>query len=349
LKSNIVVVIVNYRTPAAVEQCLISLAAERVGLPRMKVVVVDGGSGDESPFLLAKLISQQAFQDWVSLLALPINGGFGWANNQALLSILCQSNKPDFVHLLNPDTTIQTGAVAALGRFLVKNARAGAVGSQLRNEGGAIAPSAFRFPTVKTEFVRGAKFHRISKLMGIPDNVIPSIDCAVEADWVSGASVMFRVEALKESGLFDVGFFLYHEEVELMWRLRKCGWSVWIDPSSQVFHIGGASTGVRQGQSVNGRGARLPSYWYESRRRLFSLIYGRNGARWAGWSWVVGHIIHAFRRAIGLAGKNVIAIDSELRDHLRFGMRPTPLDGVPAICRWDSEPGNKPAWMGLDD
>ena len=98
---------------------------------------------------------------------------------------------------------------------------------------------------------------------------------------------MFRAEALRDVGLFDDGFFLYFEEVELMHRMKAKGWTVRHVPQSRVVHIEGASTG--------GPAARAqPRTWYESRRRYFALTGGvlslvtANAGRLAG-------------RAVGLA------------------------------------------------
>ena len=66
----------------------------------------------------------------------------------------------------------------------------------------------------------------------------------MEVDWTTGASVMFRSEALGQTGLFDEGFFLYHEELELMWRLRRAGWTIAFEPRSRVRHVGGVTTGM---------------------------------------------------------------------------------------------------------
>ena len=93
-------------------RCLASLAREKRLVPGMAVDVVDGGSGDGSAEALSNAIGQRDYRDWVSFIPLRVNGGFGWANNQAIAWLLMQSAPPEFVHLLNPDTEIQEEAVA---------------------------------------------------------------------------------------------------------------------------------------------------------------------------------------------------------------------------------------------
>ncbi|MGH6781454.1 MAG: glycosyltransferase family 2 protein, partial [Sphingomonadaceae bacterium] len=115
---RVAVVIVNYRTPDLAVRCVRALAAERTAVPDLEVIVVDGGSGDGSAERLAETLAAPELSGWVRLLPLPINGGFGWANNQAMLRLLQHASPPDFIHLLNPDTVIEPGAVARLAEHL---------------------------------------------------------------------------------------------------------------------------------------------------------------------------------------------------------------------------------------
>ena len=98
---------------------------------------------------------------------------------------------------------------------------------------------------------------------------------------------MLRAEALRETGLFDDGFFLYYEEVELMHRLHGAGWTIRHVPQSRVVHIEGASTGVGAATVEEP----LPAYWYQSRRRYFALVRrpGRSAVRQP---WLA-HWLHA--------------------------------------------------------
>ena len=70
---------------------------------------------------------------------------------------------------------------------------------------------------------------------------------------------MLRVDSLRTVGLFDEGFFLYHEEIELMWRLRQAGWTIAFEPRSRVRHVGGGSSGVHSRETSDrlGPGSRL--------------------------------------------------------------------------------------------
>ena len=182
-------VIVNYRTAELTKACLASLKAEHSALPGLRVIVVDGGSGDGSEQVLAKAVGQPDYRDWVELLAVPINGGFGWANNQAMSRFLADPNPPEYIHLLNPDSEVEPGAVMFLVQYLEAHEHVAAVGSQLLEMDGSWTGSAFSFPTIRGEFSRGAGTGAIEKMLRVPPVAVRPT-AAAEVDWATGASVM---------------------------------------------------------------------------------------------------------------------------------------------------------------
>lgn len=332
----VAVVIVNYRTPALALDALAAVARERTALPDLRAIVVDGGSGDGSAESIAQGIADPRFVGWAEPLALPINGGFGWANNQAILRLLQGTHPPDYIHLLNPDTVIEPGAIARLAAVLDAHPRCGAVGSQLIEADGRPVGSAFHDASVRDELFRGLKMGGLkARLGGKPWSAeMP----AGEIDWVTGASVMFRSAALREAGLFDTGFFLYFEEVELMVRLRRHGWTIRHEPASRVAHVGGAATGVNATREADVRPP-LPLFWYEARRRYLTLTLGRGRALLASLGFLAGHAVHRVR------GSGGIRIEREGRGMLAAGVRPRARDAAPAFTPWDEPPGRPPHWM----
>jgi GT2 family glycosyltransferase len=144
--------------------------------------------------------------------------------------------------------------------------------------------------------------------------------------------------------LFDDGFFLYFEEVELMWRLHRAGWSLRHQPRSRVRHVGGAATGVNVRPGNDRFLPRRPRYWYESRRRFFVRTRGVMGAFWAGAVWVLPSPIWWVRSLLGLVGTQR-AIEHETADLLRHGLIPNRSDRTASIARADSPTGTEPAWM----
>ena len=327
---SVAVVTVNYRTPDLTKKCLAALADEKTFLPNLKVIVVDGGSGDGSAEQLAAFIAGVEYASWVSFLPLDLNGGFAWANNQALLKLAREPSPPEFIHLLNPDAEITPGAVAQLAAELQTHSRCAAVGSQLLDETRQRAASAFSFPSAGREFVDAAQSGRLGRFIGLAPMVIES-NRSCDVDWVTGASMMFRAGALRQTGLFDDGFFLYYEEVELMHRLKKAGWSVRFVPESSVVHHEGSATGIAAARA-------LPAYWYESRRRYFLLTGGRLALLTADLGYLAGD---GLRRAKALIGRR----SAESGFHVRELGRGIWRQATPSVPAWGDPPGVPPAWM----
>lgn len=333
-EARVAVVIVNYRTPDLTRSCVLSLQQERKLLPKLHAVVVDGGSGDGSAEALATMAAQPEFSDWVSFVPFNLNGGFGWANNQAILLLAQDEQPPEFIYLLNPDAQITRGAVAALVEELHSEPRCAAVGSQLLNEDESLAASAFRFPSAGHELTAAARSEKLGRLLGIAPIVIGAKK-SVDVDWVTGASVLFRCEALRDVGLFDDGFFLYFEEVELMHRLRARGWKIRHVPGSRVFHLEGAAT------CLGSAGAQpYAKYWYDSRRRYFALTGGRASLLAANLGWIAGRIAALPKRLLG----RPTASRARLSDLLRLPWASTD-DLSPSVPAWGDTPGTPPAWI----
>ena len=125
------IVIVNYRTPELVIDCLRSLVDEVRAEPGCRVTVVDNASGDESSNRITATIQANGWSSWVEFLALDHNGGFAFGNNAAIRPLLRRPGAPDFFHLLNPDTVVQSGAVSTLLDFMEAHPRAGIAGGRV--------------------------------------------------------------------------------------------------------------------------------------------------------------------------------------------------------------------------
>jgi N-acetylglucosaminyl-diphospho-decaprenol L-rhamnosyltransferase len=340
---SVAVVVVNYRTPDLAIACVRSLAAERASIPGLEVMLVDNASGDGSPDRMRDGLSDLIDSGFMTLLPLPLNGGFGWGNNQALLRLTARPAPPEFVMLLNPDCEIGHGAIQLLLDEMRAHPRCGVAGSQLVNPDGSLSGSAFRFHSIGTEFIRGARISALHRLLGVRPVLIEA-DRPVDADWVTGAACMFRIDALAEVGLFDDGFFLYFEEVELMHRLQEAGWGARHVPASRVVHIGGAATGVREARAVSAPS--VPPFWYQARRRYFARAYGTGTALAAGLAWLAGDWLAAML-GLFLPARREPNAGADRAQFLATGLRATVTDRNPAIVRIGDKVDQPPAWMGF--
>jgi len=151
----------------------------------------------------------------------------------------------------------------------------GAVGARIRKPeaGGVVA--AFRFPSITSEICRALSFGPVTRLFA-KQSVALSADLETsQVDWVAGAAVMFRFNALEQVNFFDPTYFLYYEEVDLMRALRSADWEIWYCNEADVLHHEGASTNVRSGETGP---KRRPKYLYESWRHYFLKNHGRTYA-----------------------------------------------------------------------
>jgi N-acetylglucosaminyl-diphospho-decaprenol L-rhamnosyltransferase len=232
--ASIDVIIVNHNTRQHLKACLDSIEPEAAG----KVIVVDNGSSDGSVEMV------KSRYPWVALHPNSTNLGYGAAANQAIAR-----STAGYVLLLNGDTLLRPGAIKALSHYLDRNPRAGIVGPRLQNSDGTLQASCYPFPTPLDTLVENST---CAVLLGrfIRRNV-PMVrnlylrtwqhNSARIVPWVKGAAVALRREAFNAVGGFDESFFLYFEDADLCYRMKKAGWQVHFAPVTTVVHVGGAS------------------------------------------------------------------------------------------------------------
>jgi GT2 family glycosyltransferase len=293
--TDILVVIVNYRTPDLTIDALASLQTQRMQQLKLRVVVTNAPAGDDSQQRIMHAITEHGWSDWVTFEQLDRNGGFAYGNNVGIKPALMSDNPPRYVLLLNPDTVVQQGAVVSLCDFLEAHPNAGLVGSRLEDPDGTPQASAFRFPGIISELLWTMRLGLISRLFSQYVIAPPIQNIAHQTDWVAGASMLVRREVFEQIGLLDEGFFLYYEEVEFCLRAKRAGWQCWYEPQSHVVHLVGAASGI---SDTRKQAPRRPAYWFESRRRYYLRSFGKCTALLADTSWLLGYTCWRVRRAI---------------------------------------------------
>lgn len=293
--TSLLIVIVNYRTPDLTIDCLKSLEDEINLLPDTRVIVTDNASGDGSVEAIAAAITSHQWGEWVEFLPLEHNGGFAFGNNAAIRPVSEASALPPYVLLLNPDTVVRPGALKALLDFMNAHPDVGIAGSRLEDPDGTPQRSAFRFHSLLSEFEGAINTGFISKLLSRWVIAPPVVDDSCEIDWVAGASMIIRREVFESVGLLDENYFMYFEEVDFCLQANRAGWLCWYVPQSRVVHLVGQSSGVTDTKHPP---KRLPTYWFNSRRRYFLKNYGWLYAALTDTVWVVGYILSKWRRVI---------------------------------------------------
>ena len=218
------IIIVNYNVRAYLEQCLQSVQKALEGIEG-EVWVVDNNSPDDSVAVLRR------DYPWVHLIANTENMGFARANNLAI-----RQSQSDYVLLLNPDTVVEEPTLRGVIEFMDAHPEAGGAGVMMHNEDGTLAPESRR--GLPTPWVAGLKMLGFTKryyMSHLPWDQPGRIDV------ISGAFCMLRRKALDQVGLLDADFFMYGEDIDLSYRLRKGGWQNWYLPF-EIVHYKGRST-----------------------------------------------------------------------------------------------------------
>lgn len=240
------VAIVSFNTCDLLRDCLSSL--ELNALP-VRVVVVDNASYDGSAAMV------RAEFPTVELVALEYNPGFAAGNNFGLrqLGLLAGGatpafTPPAFALLLNPDTLVHPGALEAMLGFLEAHPRVGMVSPRLLNPDGTLQDGAFRFPTLTMSLlevfppgeVLPGRLYRSWWHGRYPQERAGAAPFPI--DHPLGACMLVRAEAVASTGPLDEGYFMYSEEIDWCWRMRRAGWAIWQVPAARITHIGGSAT-----------------------------------------------------------------------------------------------------------
>jgi N-acetylglucosaminyl-diphospho-decaprenol L-rhamnosyltransferase len=254
---DLAVIIVSWNTRALTLDALRTLYQDLdANGPDAAVWVVDNASSDGTPDAIRQQFPQ------VTLIASDTNLGFAGGNNLALRRIGFSGqpgqpqdteNLPKAVYLLNPDTLTQPGATRTLYEALFSLPRAGIVGAQLAYADGSFQHGAFHFPGLRQLLVElfplPGRFYE-SEFNGRYPRAAYQHNTPFPVDHTLGATMMIRREAVLQTGLFDEQYFMYCEEIDWSFRIRRAGWEIYTVPAAHVTHLVGQSTSQNRPQSV---------------------------------------------------------------------------------------------------
>jgi GT2 family glycosyltransferase len=224
------VAIVGFDTRDVLEPCLESVAAERPD----EIVVVENGHGDGSAELVRSRFGQ------ARLIVNAVNRGYGAAANQAIAACSAPA-----VLLLNSDTVLAPGALAALGRYLAEHPAVAIAGPRLANADASLQRSTFGFPSPADLLMGETGLHLlVSRLPLLRERFLRTWahDEARAVPWLRGAALAIRRAPFHAVGGFDERYFMYWEEVDLCRRLADAGHEVHYTPATTVLHVRAVST-----------------------------------------------------------------------------------------------------------
>jgi GT2 family glycosyltransferase len=226
--------VINYNTKNLLKECLLSLLDESTTFP-VTVEIIDNASVDGSIEMVKEAFPQ------IHLIESKENLGFAKAANLAL-----KNASEKYVLILNSDTKLKSGCVEILVGFMEKTPGCAAAGPLLLNFDGSLQRlySGRRFLGLDGFIAHGLLGAVWPQNPWTREYMMDGWDRSetMEVDWVSGAGVLLRTEAVKEVGLFDENYFMYVEDMDLCYRLKKNSWKTYLVTEAQIFHhIGQAS------------------------------------------------------------------------------------------------------------
>jgi len=228
------IIIVSWNVKEGLVNCLRSIQKNRP-CEQFEVIVVDNASTDNATEMV-----KRDFPETI-LVSNSKNRGFAAANNQGI-----KRSQGKYLLFLNPDTIIHADSLDVLVKFMDDNSNVGACGPKLLNADGTTQPSARHFPTFRGALYRHTflRFLRIFRseykkwLMKDFEH-----DRQMDVDQLMGSALMVRRSAIEQAGDMDESFFMYYEEVDLCYRIKKAGWRIVFVPEAVITHLGGQSTG----------------------------------------------------------------------------------------------------------
>jgi len=238
-------VLVNYNAGAELERAIRSISDELAG-HAWEGVVVDNASIDGSTAAV------ETFAAHVRLINNSTNAGFARGVNQGVAA-----TSAPYVLIMNPDCRLMAGAIGALRAVLDAHPQCAIVGPRILNPDGSVQGSARGDPDMLTGlFGRTGILRRVVPFMSIArrnvvvDEAIRSGQDSVVVDWLSGACMLARRDALAAVNGFDERFFLYWEDADLCRRLRARGYHVRYAPGATAIHRVGQSSRTARASAI---------------------------------------------------------------------------------------------------
>lgn len=221
------IIIVTHNSRIPVERCLSSLGKNPPSCAS-ETIVIDNASRDGTPEMISSRFPL------TRLVANPGNAGYSRGVNQGIAL-----SSSDLILILNPDIEVLEGSIDRLAGFMKAHPRCGMAGSKLVYQDGTLQYSCRSFYTLPALLLRRTFLGRLfPRARALRKHLLADYDHeeAREVDWLIGACMMARRDAVRKVGKMDERFFLYFEDTDWCYRMHHHGWQVWYVPSSVMIH-----------------------------------------------------------------------------------------------------------------
>jgi len=274
---EVTIAVVSWNTRELLRRCLDSLAGEAES-ERSQVWVVDNDSSDGS----AAMVRDEF--PWAWLVDPGENVGFGPAVN-----LVAARTTTPWLLIANADVALRPGALDVLLAAGAADSRAAAIAPRLVLPDGSAQHSVFSFPTVPFTLALQSGAARAVPSLGerllVPGRF--DADEARHVPWAVAACLLVRRRAWDDVGGFDESQFMYAEDLDLCWRLRRAKWEVRYEPRALVDHESAAATTQAFGDERTERWQRESYAWMMRRmgrtrtRAVASIAVAGSAVRWA--------------------------------------------------------------------
>lgn len=252
------IIIPSFNTKSLLSRCLKSIEESlRSSTLSVEIIVVDNGSTDGSRELVQSGKRKVDKELKIILIENRENVGYGKANNQGI-----KVAQGEVILLLNSDIKVRGDAIEKLYAFVKAHPKSFA-GGKLFNEDGSAQPSCGPFYSLPVVFfMLFLKGDALGLTRYSPDRIRV-------VDWVSGACLAGFKKVFLDTELFDEGIFMYMEEIDLLYRAAKKGYTTLFTPDATFIHTGAASSGSRKEPVLNIYRGLL--YFYRQHRSIMEL------------------------------------------------------------------------------
>ncbi len=273
MKVDLSVIILSYNTKRLTEECLSSLlnSLSKIKGLKIEIIVVDNGSTDGSDEMLKNFKFKNSIQ--FKLIINKTNAGYPKGNNQALK--LAQGK---YVLFLNSDVLIDNVNFSNIINYLDKNQNIGVLTVKVLLSNKTIDPASHRgFPTIWNSICYFSGLEelfrnilRLNKIFGGYHLVHLNLQKIHEIDSPTGAFYLTRKKILEKLGGFDEDFFMYGEDLDLSYRIKKLGYMIVYYPLYQVIHLKHASGLDKKDETTRNR---TREYFYEAMEIFYKKHY----------------------------------------------------------------------------
>lgn len=224
-KPTVAVVILNYNGKKFLEQFLPSVVRHSASC---ELVLADNGSSDDSVLFVKN--------NYPGIRIIENKGNFGYSKGYNLA--LAQLNHSYYV-LLNSDVEVTQNWIEPVISRMEANPAIGACQPKIRDY---VNRSMFEYAGASGGYIDkyGYPFCR-GRLFNVIEEDNNQFNDATEIFWATGACLFVRATAYHKVGGLDDDYFAHMEEIDLCWRMRNFGYSIYVEPASVIYHVGGGT------------------------------------------------------------------------------------------------------------